>query len=170
MYFKSVFFFQKVQFIFQISKSPKNYPELEIQNSRHIKLLLWVGILNFQFRIVFRNIFWEEIWRFEKRIPLSEKKPPLGWMKVQELFWPHCVHLYLTLWHQYIPCVFPIPLKTSNIRTQYVLGLIFDPIYISMWALERAIIYLQPGLKLGSYFYVLFIESVGLSNLATKYR
>ena len=91
----------------------------------------------------------------------------LGWMKkVEELIWPYCVHLYLTLWHQYIPCVFPIPLKTSNIRTQYVLGLIFDPIYISMWALERAIIYLQPGLKLGSYFMSFSLnQSVSLKSV-----
>ena len=89
----------------------------------------------------------------------------LGWKKVEELIWPYCVHLYLTLWHQYIPCVFPIPLKTSNIRTQYVLGLIFDPIYISMWALKRAIIYLQPGLMLGLYFMAFLLNQSTISLL-----
>ena len=75
-----VAFFQKVKFIFQISLQKifqTNYSELEIQTSLHIKILLWAEILNFKFRIVFQNIFWGEIWRFEKRIPLSEKKPPL---------------------------------------------------------------------------------------------
>ena len=62
-------------FFFQISKSLKNtpnhYPELEIWLSC---LLLWAGISNFRFRIViWSNLFW----RFEKRISLSEKKPPL---------------------------------------------------------------------------------------------
>ena len=33
-------------------------------------ILLWAGILNFKFRIVFWIIFF---WRFEKRIALSEK-------------------------------------------------------------------------------------------------
>ena len=71
-----VAFFQKVRFIFQISKSPKkitpnHYPELEIWISC---LLLWAEISNFKFRIViWSNLFW----RFEKRISLSEKKPPL---------------------------------------------------------------------------------------------
>ena len=35
------------------------------------------GNLNFKFRIVFWNIFFLEIWRFKKRIALSEKKLPL---------------------------------------------------------------------------------------------
>ena len=39
--------------------------------------VLLAGNLNFKFRIVFWNIFWE-IWRFEKPIALSERKPPLG--------------------------------------------------------------------------------------------
>ena len=69
-------FFQKVRFVFQISKSPKKnipnyYPELEIWICC---LLLLVGNLNFKFRIVFWNI---SFWRFEKWIALSEKKPPL---------------------------------------------------------------------------------------------
>ena len=39
-------------------------------------LLLLAGNLNFKFRIVFWNFFLE-VWIFEKRIALSEKKPPL---------------------------------------------------------------------------------------------
>ena len=62
-----VAFFQKVWFVFQISKSPKNipkhYPELEIWMSC---LLLWVGNSNSQ--------FWILIWRSDKQFPLSEKK------------------------------------------------------------------------------------------------
>ena len=38
--------------------------------------MLWAGILNFNFKIVFWNIFFE-IWRSKKRITLSEKKSPL---------------------------------------------------------------------------------------------
>ena len=37
--------------------------------------MLLAGNLNFKLRIVFWNIFF---WRFEKRIALSEKKPPLA--------------------------------------------------------------------------------------------
>ena len=37
----------------------------------------WAWNLNFKLRIVFWNIFFFEIWRSEKRIALSEKKPPL---------------------------------------------------------------------------------------------
>ena len=40
-------------------------------------LLLLAGNLNFKLRIVFWNICFE-IWRSEKRIALSEKKPPLA--------------------------------------------------------------------------------------------
>ena len=39
-------------------------------------ILLRVGILNFKFRIVFWNNFWGVIGRFEKRITISENKPP----------------------------------------------------------------------------------------------
>ena len=35
------------------------------------------GNLNFKLRIVFCNIFFLEIWRFEKQITLSAKNPPL---------------------------------------------------------------------------------------------
>ena len=54
-----VAFFQKVRFVFQISQSPKkivpkNYPKLEIWISC---LLIWAGISNFKFRIVFWNNF-----------------------------------------------------------------------------------------------------------------
>ena len=41
-------------------------------------LLLLAGSLNFKLRIVFFGIFFFEIWRFEKQIALSEKKPPLA--------------------------------------------------------------------------------------------
>ena len=67
------FFFRKVRFVFQISKSPKqftpnHYPELEIWISCS---LLWAGISDFKFSIVIWSNFF---WRFEKRIALSEKK------------------------------------------------------------------------------------------------
>ena len=45
--------------------------------------MLWAGILNFKFKIVFLEYFFFEIWRSKKRIALSEKKPPLvvlGWV------------------------------------------------------------------------------------------
>ena len=37
--------------------------------------------LKFKFRVVFLEYFFFEIWRFEKRIALSEKKPPLVCIK-----------------------------------------------------------------------------------------
>ena len=76
-----VAFFQKVQCVFQISKSPKKIFQITILSlkfkfpANNSKVLL-ARNLNFKFRIVFRNIFLE-IWRFGKRIALSEKKPPL---------------------------------------------------------------------------------------------
>ena len=75
-------FFQKVRYVFQISKSPKKrYSKKPILNMKFEfpanTLLLLAGNLNFKFRIVFWNIFFLEIWSFEKRIALSEKKPPL---------------------------------------------------------------------------------------------
>ena len=39
--------------------------------------VLLAGNLNFKLRIVFWNIFFLKIWRFEKQIALSERKPPL---------------------------------------------------------------------------------------------
>ena len=70
--------FQKVRFVFQISKSPKkiiphHYPELEIWISC---LLLWAGISNFKFMIVIWNIFFGdlEIWKTNHTF---WKKPPL---------------------------------------------------------------------------------------------
>ena len=42
----------------------------------------WAWNLNFKFRIVFWNIFFLEIWRFEKHIALSEKKPPLTFIVI----------------------------------------------------------------------------------------
>ena len=44
----------------------------------HSSIMLWAVILNFKFRIVFLEYFHLEIGRFEKRIALSKKKPPLA--------------------------------------------------------------------------------------------
>ena len=65
--FLKVAFLQKVQSVFQTSKSPKtnipkNYPELEIWICC---LLFLAGNLNFKLRIAFWNIFFE-IWRWKK--------------------------------------------------------------------------------------------------------
>ena len=46
---------------------------LSLNNSK----VFLAGNLNFKFRIFSWNIFFE-IWRFEKRIALSEKKTPLA--------------------------------------------------------------------------------------------
>ena len=72
-------YFQKVRFVFQISKSPeknipKNYPELEILNFPPKTLC---GKFKFHAQDSLLEYFFLEIWRFEKRITLSEKKPPL---------------------------------------------------------------------------------------------
>ena len=74
--FLKVAFFQKVWFVFQISKKniPNYYPELEIWIWC---LLLLAGNLNFKFRIAFWNIFIFGIGRFKKHIALSEKTQPL---------------------------------------------------------------------------------------------
>ena len=79
-----VAFFQKVRFVFQISKSqkkniPKTILSLQFEFPTSNALLLLAGNLNFMLRIVFWNIFFFEIWRSEKRIALSEKKPPLAY-------------------------------------------------------------------------------------------
>ena len=71
-----VAFFQKVRFVFQISKSPKkispnHYPELEIWISC---LLLGTGISNFKFRIVIWSNCFLEIWKTNLTF---WKKPPL---------------------------------------------------------------------------------------------
>ena len=64
---------------FQISKSKKKLFQKTILSlkfkfpANNSKVFL-AGNLNFKFRIVFWNIFF---WRFEKRITLSEKTPPL---------------------------------------------------------------------------------------------
>ena len=52
----------------------------------HFNSMLWTGILNFKVRIVFWNIFFLEIRSFEKRITLSEKKPPL---RIQSTTYPY---------------------------------------------------------------------------------
>ena len=63
----------------QISKKKfqKTILNLKFKFPAYNTLLLLAGNLNFKFRIVFWNISFLEIWRFEKRIALSEKKPPL---------------------------------------------------------------------------------------------
>ena len=74
-----VAFFQKVRFVFQISKSSKKIFKKTILTVKfkfptNIILLLLAGNLNFKFRIAFWNIFILEISRFKKHIALSEKK------------------------------------------------------------------------------------------------
>ena len=76
--------FQEVLFVFQISNSQKKIFQKNILNLKfkipaHNSIMLWAGILNFKFRIVFWNIFLE-IGRFEKRIALSEKETPLAFI------------------------------------------------------------------------------------------
>ena len=82
----------------QISKSPKwKYSKL-LSWAWNLNLLFTVigGKLNFKFKIVIWNIFLE-IWRFEKHIALSEKKPPLlerrarSSIWVEKLIWKHCL-------------------------------------------------------------------------------
>ena len=51
----------------------KTILNLKFEILAHNITLLWAEILNFKFRIVFLNIFFGEVWRFEKRIALSEK-------------------------------------------------------------------------------------------------
>ena len=65
-----VAFFQKVRFVFQISKSSKKIFQKTILNLKfkfpaNNTLLLLAGNLNFKLRIVFWNIFFEdlEIWK-----------------------------------------------------------------------------------------------------------
>ena len=59
----------------QISKKNilKNYPELEIQNSRPQHNTVMGGNFEFQVQDSFFGIFFFEIGIFEKRIALSEK-------------------------------------------------------------------------------------------------
>ena len=86
-----VAFFQKVRFIFQISQSPKKIFQKTILNLKfkiptHNIILLWGGILNFKFRIVFWNIFfWDwEIWKmnrfFWKKKPFSKYVVEAAWI------------------------------------------------------------------------------------------
>jgi hypothetical protein len=74
-----VAFFQKVRFVFQISKKkciPKNYLEIVISISRLLQYTVIGGKFKFKFQV--QDSFWEYFfWRFEKHIALSEKKPPL---------------------------------------------------------------------------------------------
>ena len=74
-----VAFFQKVRFVFQTSKSSKKIFQKTILNLKfkfhaNSSILKLAGNLNFKSRIVFRNNFFFEIWRFEKRIALYENK------------------------------------------------------------------------------------------------
>ena len=52
-----VAFFQKVWFVFQISKFPKNYPELEIWISRQLQYTVIGGKLKFQVQDSFLEYF-----------------------------------------------------------------------------------------------------------------
>ena len=93
-YLLKVAFFQKVQCVFHIAKIniPNHYPELEIWISCFLFL---AGNLNFKVRIVIWNNFFFDIWRFDKPIALSEKKPPLVlvlfYQFYSDYFWPCCV-------------------------------------------------------------------------------
>jgi len=49
---------------------------LKLKTLAHNIIQFWAGILDLKFRIVFWNICFG-VERFEKRITLSEKKPPL---------------------------------------------------------------------------------------------
>ena len=63
----------------QISKNiiPKNYPGLEISISRQFQYTVIGGKFKFQVQDSFLEYFSLKIWRFEKQIALSERKPPL---------------------------------------------------------------------------------------------
>ena len=73
-FFIKVASFQKVRFVFQISKSPqkkvfkKTILNLKFKIPAHNSIMLWAGILNFKFRIVFWNISFGrlEIWKNKK--------------------------------------------------------------------------------------------------------
>ena len=87
-------FFQKVWFFFfdlQISKKniPKNYPELEISISRQKRFTVIGGKSKFQAQDSFLEYYFLKIWRFEKQIALSEKKPPLS-TRHKRLGWKFC--------------------------------------------------------------------------------
>ena len=64
-----VYFFQKV---IRFSNLQKTILNLKFKILTNNIILLWAGILNFKFRIVF-GIYFGEIGRFEKRIALSAK-------------------------------------------------------------------------------------------------
>ena len=51
--------------------------KLRFEILAHKSIMLWAGILNFKFRIVFLEYFFLEIGRFEKWMALPEKRPPL---------------------------------------------------------------------------------------------
>ena len=56
---------------------PKNYPGLEIQISRQFQYTVIGGKSKFQVQDSFLEYLFLEIWRFEKQIALSERKPSL---------------------------------------------------------------------------------------------
>ena len=76
-------------------KYSKTILNLKFNIPAHNIILLWAGILNFKFRIVFWNIF---LGRFEKQITLSEIKPPLM---------VSCLNMKLALNDQSEPPEFP---------------------------------------------------------------
>ena len=79
-----VAFFQKVWFVFQISKSPKKkYSKTTILNLKfkfpaQNTLLLLAGNLNFKLRIVFWNIFFGDL---KNKLHFLKKKTPLKTLK-----------------------------------------------------------------------------------------
>ena len=97
-------FFQKVRFVFQISKSQKkkyskkNYPELEYY--------VMGGNFKFQTQDSFWNILF---WRFEEQITLSEKKTPF----IQAITWRRCKVGFLNRWFRYFPFFFFFLLKAT---------------------------------------------------------
>jgi hypothetical protein len=79
-----VAFYQKVRFVFQISKSPKKKKKirktilsLKFKIPAHNIILFWAGILNFKLRIVFWNIFFWWIGDLKNESHFLIKKPPL---------------------------------------------------------------------------------------------
>ena len=76
-------FFQKVQFVLQISKSRKKIFQKTISRQYHFTFI--VGKFKFQAQDSFLDFFLD-IWRFEKQIALSEKKPPLTKGPIHDIF------------------------------------------------------------------------------------
>ena len=68
-------FFQKVRFVFL--NLQKTILSLKFKFPTINTLLLLAGNIDFKFMMVFWNIFFLKIWRFEKQITLSERETPL---------------------------------------------------------------------------------------------